>query len=133
MDPRRNGDLTTPECRPQYGPKSQHAPSSRLKSAFLIVGSQDRTNAFGHPRVETRRKQDWWSKSKESSDGSRLTKILASTQLPTHPRRLTPSPPSLAWFPLARCHTIMNCTKTCPKHLNPGKAIASIKKRLQHA
>ncbi|EJK53640.1 hypothetical protein THAOC_26874, partial [Thalassiosira oceanica] len=24
-------------------------------------------------------------------------------------------------------HTIMNCTKVCPKHLNPGKAIAHIK------
>eukprot|EP00741_Cyanophora_paradoxa_P022958 tig00021531_g22177.t1 len=31
-------------------------------------------------------------------------------------------------FRLYRCHTIMNCTKTCPKGLNPGKAIASIKK-----
>src|SRR3989339_822388 len=26
-------------------------------------------------------------------------------------------------FRLYRCHTIMNCTNTCPKHLNPGKAI----------
>ena len=33
-------------------------------------------------------------------------------------------------FKLYRCHTIMNCTKVCPKHLNPGKAIAKIKKRL---
>ena len=33
-------------------------------------------------------------------------------------------------FKLYRCHTIMNCTKTCPKGLNPAKAIASIK-RLQ--
>jgi succinate dehydrogenase / fumarate reductase iron-sulfur subunit len=31
-------------------------------------------------------------------------------------------------FRLYRCHTIMNCTKTCPKGLNPGKAIAEIKK-----
>ena len=29
-----------------------------------------------------------------------------------------------------RCHTIMNCTKTCPKGLNPGRAIAEIKKLL---
>ncbi|MEN8836643.1 MAG: succinate dehydrogenase iron-sulfur subunit, partial [Celeribacter marinus] len=28
---------------------------------------------------------------------------------------------------LYRCHTIMNCAKTCPKGLNPAKAIASIK------
>lgn len=31
---------------------------------------------------------------------------------------------------LYRCHTIMNCTKTCPKGLNPGLAIAEIKKML---
>ena len=31
-------------------------------------------------------------------------------------------------FALYRCHTIMNCTKTCPKGLNPSKAIASLKK-----
>lgn len=30
-------------------------------------------------------------------------------------------------FRLYRCHTIMNCTNTCPKHLNPGKAIGEIK------
>ncbi|MCP5366802.1 MAG: succinate dehydrogenase iron-sulfur subunit [Hyphomicrobiales bacterium] len=31
-------------------------------------------------------------------------------------------------FRLYRCHTIMNCTMACPKGLNPGKAIAEIKK-----
>ncbi|MDB5365349.1 MAG: sdhB [Rhodospirillales bacterium] len=31
-------------------------------------------------------------------------------------------------FRLYRCHTIMNCTTTCPKGLNPAKAIAEIKK-----
>ena len=31
-------------------------------------------------------------------------------------------------FKLYRCHTIMNCTKTCPKGLNPALAIAEIKK-----
>jgi succinate dehydrogenase / fumarate reductase iron-sulfur subunit len=30
-------------------------------------------------------------------------------------------------FKLYRCHTIMNCTKTCPKGLNPAKAISKIK------
>ena len=33
-------------------------------------------------------------------------------------------------FKLYRCHTIMNCTKTCPKGLNPAKAIAKIKKKM---
>ena len=31
---------------------------------------------------------------------------------------------------LYRCHTIMNCTNSCPKGLNPAKAIGSIKKML---
>ncbi len=31
-------------------------------------------------------------------------------------------------FKLYRCHTIMNCAQTCPKNLNPAKAIAEIKK-----
>ena len=30
-------------------------------------------------------------------------------------------------FRLYRCHTIMNCARTCPKGLNPAKAIDSIK------
>ena len=33
-------------------------------------------------------------------------------------------------FKLYRCHTIMNCTKSCPKGLNPAKAIASIKQKI---
>jgi len=31
-------------------------------------------------------------------------------------------------FKLYRCHTIMNCANTCPKSLNPAKAIGKIKK-----
>ena len=31
-------------------------------------------------------------------------------------------------FGLYRCHTILNCTATCPKSLNPAKAIAEIRK-----
>jgi succinate dehydrogenase / fumarate reductase iron-sulfur subunit len=30
-------------------------------------------------------------------------------------------------FKVYRCHTIMNCTDTCPKNLNPAKAIGKIK------
>ncbi|QPC43214.1 succinate dehydrogenase iron-sulfur subunit [Kaustia mangrovi] len=33
-------------------------------------------------------------------------------------------------FRLYRCHTILNCTKACPKNLNPGKAIAELKKMM---
>ncbi len=33
-------------------------------------------------------------------------------------------------FKLYRCHTIMNCTQTCPKGLNPAQAIGQIKTAL---
>jgi succinate dehydrogenase / fumarate reductase, iron-sulfur subunit len=33
-------------------------------------------------------------------------------------------------FKLYRCHTIMNCAQTCPKGLNPAKAIAGIKQMM---
>jgi succinate dehydrogenase / fumarate reductase iron-sulfur subunit len=33
-------------------------------------------------------------------------------------------------FRLYRCHTIMNCTNTCPKGLNPAKAIGDIKQMM---
>ncbi|HEY1614862.1 MAG TPA: succinate dehydrogenase iron-sulfur subunit [Rhizomicrobium sp.] len=33
-------------------------------------------------------------------------------------------------FRLYRCHTIMNCAQTCPKSLNPAKAIAEIKQMM---
>ena len=33
-------------------------------------------------------------------------------------------------FRLYRCHTIMNCTNTCPKGLNPALAITEIKKMI---
>ena len=33
-------------------------------------------------------------------------------------------------YKLYRCHTIMNCTQTCPKGLNPAKAIGEVKQLL---
>ncbi len=33
-------------------------------------------------------------------------------------------------FKLYRCHTIMNCTTTCPKGLNPAKSISNIKQMI---
>jgi succinate dehydrogenase / fumarate reductase iron-sulfur subunit len=33
-------------------------------------------------------------------------------------------------FKLYRCHTIMNCARTCPKGLNPAQAIGEIKKMM---
>jgi succinate dehydrogenase / fumarate reductase iron-sulfur subunit len=33
-------------------------------------------------------------------------------------------------FRLYRCHTILNCTKACPKGLNPAAAIANLKRKM---
>ncbi|XP_037810334.1 succinate dehydrogenase [ubiquinone] iron-sulfur subunit-like [Lucilia sericata] len=33
-------------------------------------------------------------------------------------------------YKLYRCHTILNCTNTCPKNLNPAKAIVKLKQLL---
>jgi succinate dehydrogenase / fumarate reductase iron-sulfur subunit len=33
-------------------------------------------------------------------------------------------------FRLYRCHTIMNCTNTCPKGLNPARAISDTKRMM---
>ncbi len=35
-------------------------------------------------------------------------------------------------FKLYRCHSIMNCTNSCPKGLNPAKAIAEIKNEISN-
>ena len=35
-------------------------------------------------------------------------------------------------FKLYRCRTIFNCTKVCPKGLNPAKGIAKLKQALEH-
>ena len=36
-------------------------------------------------------------------------------------------------FKLYRCHQIMNCTKACPKGLNPARAIAKMMKEMPEA
>jgi succinate dehydrogenase and fumarate reductase iron-sulfur protein len=53
----------------------------------------------------------WLADSRDTNDQARLDELDES-------------------FKLYRCHTIMNCTDTCPKGLNPAKAIAEIKKML---
>lgn len=53
----------------------------------------------------------WLADSRDTQDEQRLAELNDS-------------------FKLYRCHTIMNCTDTCPKGLNPAQAIAKIKTRL---
>jgi succinate dehydrogenase / fumarate reductase iron-sulfur subunit len=55
--------------------------------------------------------QRWLVDSRDEETGERLDQVEDS-------------------FRLYRCHTIMNCAKTCPKNLNPAKAIAEIKASL---
>ena len=33
-------------------------------------------------------------------------------------------------YSVFKCHTIMNCTKACPKHLNPAWAIAEVQEHI---
>ena len=53
----------------------------------------------------------WISDSRDGTRKERLKKINDSMKL-------------------YRCHSIMNCTRSCPKGLNPAKAIADIKKAI---
>ena len=53
----------------------------------------------------------WISDSRDGTKKERLKKINDSMKL-------------------YRCHSIMNCTRSCPKGLNPAKAIADIKKAI---
>jgi succinate dehydrogenase / fumarate reductase iron-sulfur subunit len=53
----------------------------------------------------------WINDSRDESTGSRLDNLEDP-------------------FRLYRCHTIMNCSKACPKGLNPAKSIAEIKKKM---
>ena len=53
----------------------------------------------------------WISDSRDGTRKERLEKINDSMKL-------------------YRCHSIMNCTRSCPKGLNPAKAIADIKKAI---
>jgi len=50
----------------------------------------------------------WISDSRDSDTSKRISNLTDS-------------------YKLYRCHTIMNCTKVCPKNLNPARAIAEIK------
>lgn len=54
----------------------------------------------------------WLADSRDEATGERLDELEDS-------------------FKLYRCHTIMNCVKTCPKGLNPAKAIGKIKQMIQ--
>ncbi|KAG8470691.1 hypothetical protein KFE25_009112 [Diacronema lutheri] len=73
----------------------------------------------------------WWNADKYLGPAVLLQayRWLADSRDATHKERLAFLDDA---YKLYRCHTIMNCSNACPKHLNPGKAIQAIKKQLAH-
>ena len=71
----------------------------------------------------------WWNSEKYLGPAALLHayRWLVDSRDETRDERLNDIEDS---FKLYRCHTIMNCARTCPKNLNPAKAIAEIKKMM---
>ena len=72
----------------------------------------------------------WWNSDKYLGPATLLQAarwVKDSRDEPTKKKRLAELKDS---FKLYRCHTIMNCTMTCPKGLNPAKAINELKQDL---
>lgn len=71
----------------------------------------------------------WWNSDTYLGPAALLQayRWIVDTRDDTSPERLQDLADT---FKLYRCHTIMNCTKTCPKGLNPAKAIGHIKQKI---
>ena len=82
---------------------------------FRVVRSGERTNADGKTVVYLTRRFV------PSADRFALLQLHTVTQGERLDNLEDP-------FRLYRCHTIMNCTKTCPKGLNPARAISNTKR-----
>jgi succinate dehydrogenase (ubiquinone) iron-sulfur subunit len=71
----------------------------------------------------------WWNADKYLGPAVLLQSYrwIIDSRDDKHAERLNRMRDSFSAF---KCHTILNCTRTCPKHLNPAKAIGEIKKLL---
>ncbi|RDL40090.1 Succinate dehydrogenase [ubiquinone] iron-sulfur subunit, mitochondrial [Venustampulla echinocandica] len=71
----------------------------------------------------------WWNSEEYLGPAILLQSYrwLADSRDQMHEERKEALDNSMALY---RCHTILNCSRTCPKGLNPGLAIAEIKKEL---
>lgn len=72
----------------------------------------------------------WWNSDKYLGPATLLQAarwVKDSRDEPTKKKRLAELKDS---FKLYRCHSIMNCTNTCPKGLNPARAINELKQEL---
>lgn len=71
----------------------------------------------------------WWNSDEYLGPAILLQSYrwIADTRDEATAQRKTQFDNSMALY---RCHTILNCSRTCPKGLNPAKAIAEIKKAM---
>ncbi|MGR8933652.1 MAG: succinate dehydrogenase iron-sulfur subunit [Gammaproteobacteria bacterium] len=71
----------------------------------------------------------WWNSERYLGPATLLQtyRWLADSRDESNDERLAQLQDS---FKVYRCHSIMNCTDTCPKDLNPAKAISNIKTML---
>ena len=102
----------------------QGAPPVGRRTAPSSTGS---TSASCAPAARTACPSYWWNGDKFLGPAALLQSyrwLIDSRDEATGDRLEMLEDP----YKLYRCHTIMNCTNTCPKGLNPAKAIAEIKK-----
>ena len=93
---------------------------------FFLFSSEEREKKrekthLSRPRLLQKKMEKKWKKNQrwviDSRDGDTAKRLASLDDA----------------FKLYRCRTIMNCTKVCPKGLNPGKAIAKIKQSVEAA
>lgn len=113
--------LTTEQAAPEHGERLQsHDERAKLDGLYeCVLCACCSTSCPSY----------WWNSDKYLGPAILLQayRWLADSRDDNDKERLDELDES---FKLYRCHTIMNCTDTCPKGLNPAKAIAEIKKLL---
>lgn len=119
-------------------PWLQTEPSSHMDSKEILQSEHDRLKLDGLYECilcaccSTSCPSYWWNSDKYLGPAILLQAfrwIIDSRDKATEKRLSFLQDP----FKLYRCHTIMNCSRTCPKHLNPGLAIARIKQKILFA
>ena len=120
----RNTSRSSPGCRPRARRRPTASGRNRSRSAPSSTGCG---NAFCASAARPSCPSYWWNGERYLGPAVLLQAyrwIADSRDEKTGERLDELEDP----FRLYRCHTIMNCTRTCPKNLNPAKAIAEIKK-----
>ena len=87
------------------------APRAAKLAALLVSAGTKPAQTMRKPPAALLQANRWVSDSRDEATGERLDNLEDP-------------------FRLYRCHTILNCSKACPKGLNPAKEIATLKKAL---